>query len=310
MQMRNAVCLIASSVLLPGCISLTNFTPHSASGKSDQVVSVMYQAKGKLQDRALDAAVKDDTALTTAISSTCGQEIKPSAVDAVLAPIAIALGRLIFDQIAEAELKKLEKLKKASSATYSGTVFFEDDSVLKLKDCLLLVRTDDKSGKIGFAALLAIRKHGTSAFTIEPRFVRASNAVAVTAPDKPEIGVSLAIAIKTVGKSRTTSQPELIAAGQGAVSVSGVSLTEGATPYLCPDPKAPSIGARQCPSSDLIPYPESKDKRAVSVTFSVTETGNVGFDMDARTAEIKALKEAIGPALSEALKEAVKSGDD
>ena len=50
----------------------------------------------------------------------------------------------------------------------------------------------------------------------------------------------------------------------------------------------------------MIPYPK-KDGSIVSVAMSIAETGHVGIDFDQREAELKAIKEALGPALKEGL---------
>lgn len=295
------LCTGASAVLLSGCISLTSFTKHSDSGVSEQVVKVVHQIEYRNpSDSPLEKALQTP-ALRDAVAGACGLDARTKSVEsAILAPIAVALGRYVFDQIVDAHLKELEKLKKASSSTYSGTVFFNDGAVLKQKKCFLLLRTKKDSEVPTFVALIALRDHGGTAFTIEPRYVQAANAVAVTAEDKPAIAASLGIAIKTVAKSKDSPLAEIAAAGQGVVSVTGVKLDKGASAFTCMPPK--------CPSSDLVPYPPTK--RPISVTVSVTETGDVGFDLDARTAEIKALKEALGPALTDALKEVVKEEED
>lgn len=294
------LCISTSAALLSGCISLTSFTKHPDSGASEQVVKVVHQIEYRNPtDAELEKALQKP-ALREAVTGACGLDVTTKSVEsAVLAPIAVALGRYLFDQVIEAHLKELEKLKKASSSTYSGTVFFNDGAVLKRKKCFLLLRTKKDSEVPTFLALIALRDHGGAAFTIEPRYVQAANAVAVTADDKPAIAASLGIAIKTVAKVKDSPLAEVAAAGHGVVSVTGVKLDKGASAFTCMPPK--------CPTSDLVPYPPAK--HPISVTVSITETGNVGFDLDARVAEIKALKEALGPALTDALKELVKEED-
>lgn len=294
------LCFSAFAALLSGCISLTSFTKHPDSGVSAQVVKVVHQIEYRSRtDAELEKALQKP-GLPDALTRACGLDVTTKSVEsAVLAPIAVALGRYVFDQIVDAHLKELEKLKKASSSTYSGTVFFNDGAVLKQKKCFLILRTGKDSDVPTFLALIALRDHGGAAFTVEPRYVQAANAVAVTAEDKPALAVSLGMAIKTVAKVKDSPLAEVAAAGQGAVSVTGVKLDKGGSAFTCAPPK--------CPTSDLVPYPPAK--RPISVTISITETGDVGFDLDARSAEIKALKEALGPALTEALKEVVKDDE-
>lgn len=86
--------------------------------------------------------------------------------------------------------------------------------------------------------------------------------------------------------------PALTPIGEGAVTVPKLKI--GGPAELC--------GTR-CPTSDLVPYPiHGKELNAISLSVSVTETGNVGIDFDAAAAEIKAIKEALGPAIADTLK--------
>jgi hypothetical protein len=122
--------------------------------------------------------------------------------------------------------------------------------------------------------------------------------VAVTSKDVGAISASLALAVKSLTKE-IDGPAELIASGQGAVTVPKLEIGDKAKPVTCAD---------DCPVSDLIPYP--LDDGPCSVSFAVTETGDVGFDIDARIAEITAIKEALGPAVTAALTEALKEKEE
>ena len=160
------------------------------------------------------------------------------------------------------------------------------------------MRYRDEDDKAGLLALLKIEPRGGNAFTIEPRYVKANNARAVTmagdAKTPPTINLSLSVTTRGIGRHETRLAG-LFPAGEGVVSVSKVEVGPGRKSYTC---------NTRCPLSDLIPYPDGSG--LVSVSVGVTETGEIGFDLDQRTAELKAIKEAMGPALSDAISETLK----
>lgn len=60
-----------------------------------------------------------------------------------------------------------------------------------------------------------------------------------------------------------------------------------------------------CKRSDLIPFPTGRG--TLSITMAVAERGVTGFDDKAASAELAAVKAALGPAIGEAVKK--KFGD-
>ena len=280
------------------------FTKHPDSGATDQqaIVAALEVGKGNVKGSPIERHLASDPALRNQIDALYAAHTESARERTVLPEaavhIVVALGRLLFDQFAERRLKQLEELRTAASQSYSGTVIFESGSDLKKQFGLLLIRHKDGDDRATFAALLAMRKlNSGKAFTIEPVYVRAMNAVAVTSEDAGVISASLAVAIKTLARAKERPA-ELVASGQGAVTVAKLGIGSGAMPFVC---------TADCPRSDLIPYPP--DDEPCSLSFAVTETGDVGFDIDAKIAETKALKEALGPALTEALTDALKKND-
>jgi hypothetical protein len=93
----------------------------------------------------------------------------------------------------------------------------------------------------------------------------------------------------------------LFPVGEGVFSITNLQIgPDGSkvSPVWCK-----TDAEKLCPKSDLVVYP---NENPVSVTFSVTETGKIGYNIDQNIAELNAIKEAIGPAIKDALKEGFK----
>lgn len=225
--------------------------------------------------------------LKTAIAGSC-QEVKPKSVIGVVANVVAASGKLLFERWMEQRSEALEELKQISVRSYSETAIISG-SDLKRMSCALVYRYDAKTKDIGFIALLKLTNY-EQGVTFTPTFVQASNALAVAKKPKdgsaPAISTSFAIAVKGVG-TKQNGLPELDTFGHGVASVGSIYLEDG-TNYQCYE---------NCESSDIIPYLPDNNGAVVSVTFSVTEIGDVGFNIDKRIGRIEAIKEALGPAI-------------
>jgi hypothetical protein len=289
---------------------------HKLSGAGDQAVSlvVLDQNGGRPTNPVLATALSDPE-LKASLLDDCGIDVDvATAAGAMGVPVLIALGKFLFDQALDERMKRLEELKKAAAPSpYSASVILGPGTLTPTKQkCFLLVRQHpQKKDELHFAALLRMTDHAKKAFTIEPVHVRALNAVAVTASEHPHVAVSFGMALKTLSKEKRNGVVDLIPAGQGSVSVSKVPLVskdEKKPPtsmaVKCPKSAVGTAVFQACPRSDLIPYPP--DNMPVSVSIAVSETGNVGFSIDAAVAESKAVKEALGPALVELMKEGFK----
>ncbi len=306
--------LVLATLLLAGCpgVSALNFTKADDTGVTDQKVFAAFVAPDELPDN-LKAFIVADSDLLGRIKSACAKPQAPGqAVAPALVPILAAIGKLLFDLAADKAQRQLDELKKAAQQSYSGTVIYSGSEV-RTHRCLLIARTVDtgdgtnKKAQLSFAALLRMSDYG-SGFIIQPTLIEAKNAVAVTAKDTPQITTSIAVSVKSIIDSPLNGKT-LVANGQAVVSVQKISVlgipkdgkpaAQSKSMYKCPATE-PTKAAdfAECPRSDLIPYPNNGP---YSVTVSVTETGEIGIDLDVASSEVKAIKEAIGPAISDAI---------
>lgn len=296
---RELLALSIASACISGCthFSVANFEKDDASGVTGNRVGLLLIRDG--WDRTYDAQpiagyVSSNQELQKAIQSGCKSDrIEPKAVPAAI-PILASLGKLGFDLFIDAQVRSAEELKKAAQATYSEKIALSS-AQLRATNCALVVRYSDDKKSIGLVTLVKLDNKNDLAFVTRPLYVAASNAAAVTMKQTvPTINLSIAASAKGIAKQESGS-PGLFSSGEGVFSVKNIVVNSSKF-YTCPTES-------DCPKSDLIPYPEGDP---VSITFSVTETGKIGVDIDQDVAELKAIKEAIGPAIKDSLKEKLK----
>lgn len=285
---------LVALLALSGCSTLDalTFQKSEHSGVSNQQVNLIFDLKQPIfsSDEKLEKLIYADGQLYAAIQATCGRQLSAS-IAPVFAPLFVSLGKLLFDLAAAGRMNNLEGIKKAAQVSYSGTLVADINGLIN-SPCVLILRHGIDDTVPGFVALLKFKDESGRAFVIEPIYVRARNAVAVTSQDNRGLALAIAVSIKSVIKR--PSGTSLIPTGQGVVSIPKITIGPDGSSYQC---------TTRCPRSDLIPYPAD---RPVSLTVAVTETGVVGFDVDLAMSETKAVKEAIGPALAEVLKESLK----
>lgn len=307
-----------ASLALSGCANFfaaTQFT-HSplsgtASGKSvllmiDDEKSKKGKNTNEREVAALNKALSGQAALTLALDTQCSPPQAPDAkMLSALVPIVASLAEAGFNIWADKQQRKIEAIVEAAQQSYAATIALDPEALGKAR-CALFVRyavDDDKSIKLGLLALLKVNQEApppggnSGIFTLEPVYVRMFNAVAVTQDTSdPAVSVSVAVSIKAVGRSQGGIE-RLLPSGEGVVNVPKVKLGEKG--------EAKCVVGGSCKRSDLVPFPTARG--TLSFTMSITEQGSTGFDDKAASAELAAVKAALGPAIGEAVKE--KFGD-
>jgi hypothetical protein len=297
--MLKIITLACSAMMLNGCnhLTISNFERSKLSAVSGNKAGLITQqgVQEIPQSSPLAKYIKVNNKISDEISSACkteGQKITPIAV-----PVISAIGKLIFDLQMDKSTKELKKLKEAARATFSQRVILPSED-FNQHTCAIIYRYDPVNNDIGFISVIKFDKYG-DAFTITPKYIKAHNTVAITKkPDDEKeyakIDASIAVSIKAIGKEKN-GLPSLSSIGEGVVTIPNIEVSEnGSNPCT-----------KECDSSDLIPG-LSSGSQYISVTFSVIETGKLGVDLDEKIAEYMAIKEAIGPAIGEGIKEHYK----
>jgi len=176
--------------------------------------------------------------------------------------------------------------------------------------------------------MLLVKQDYGDAFTYRPVYVNVKNTVALTKAGKSEktesgdtesnkrgednkdehakASIAVAMSLKAINAQGGTL-PKLSPIGEGVTSIPSVEMKQD-NANSCVNNNKVDI----CRETDLMPYPitgSNQNVDFVSLTFAVTETGVVGFDIDQAISENKAIKEALGPAISDSLKELLSADD-
>lgn len=290
--------------LLSGCgtFGRMDFTPSALSGLSDQQLQVATFGTG---GTPADDKLVADAELQKTLKAQCLPPAQPGqpqpALGASVVPIFAALGQLAVNQYFVQQQRRIEQIVESSKAAYSLT-FDVSPADLALIRCLVLVRhgsnADGTVATIGLQAVIQLEvvqagPIGTGTLKFRPIYIRATNAVAQTrqAAD-PSISVSIGLSLKAVAPQRADGVARLIPTGEGAVGISNLVLSAAGSLANCV--------AKACKSSDLLPYPTTRGR--LSLTLAVAEQGETGFNDKVVLADLAALKEALGPAIGEAIK--------
>lgn len=229
----------------------------------------------------------------------------------ILVPLVSAIGARLYDKYQNAKLKKLEQLKKDSRNEYSTTAYLTSTQLKDVK-CAILLRYVESGDEINPGLVAIIRfdhklnaASEPKAFTIKPVHLDLKNATVKTlSPKKHDqvamIDIGIGLSLKAAIDDQTKPSAGILTTAS-SVGIDNVKFNSKDRCKLEVKENAKEVGG--CKESDLLPH-YSADT-VVSLTFSVAEVGHVGIDFDTRKAEIEALKEAYGPAISDAITEAL-----
>ena len=293
--MRKILPVAAAVIALSGCLGVESFTKSNISAVTDSRTLMAFIEKYPDWETSqyLAEYLSANQDIAEYISDTCSPDQRLT-VAPTLVPVIASFGKLLFDLSLNENLRELEALKRSAQGSYSARAFI-DLADFKKQRCIAFARyqveTVNGPAKLGLLYIAKIVPLSNDAFTITPVFIKAENAFVVTAATTPpSISLSLAISIKAIAAQGASTA--LIPVAHSVISIPNLAIGPGGGDYRCRD---------DCPTTDLIPYPKSNID-PISVTISIAETGRVGIDFDKKAAEIKAIREALGPALQQSLR--------
>ena len=301
--MKHLLITIAATSLLAGCNSqsIRDFAPsdHITEANHQTGITLLPGTSKNVRRDLLNVITVHPG--TKGVMERCGisSSDEKALISSYTIPVVVAAGKYVFDSYMDKKTKDAEKLKKASTATYSTAVHMKFDELATAK-CMVVYRKNidkdrtDEESQFPFVALLAIdRKDDNKSFSFSPFYVRAHNTVAMTKKIETKgdkINASFAISVKTIGKDEN-GIPGLEELGTDVVTVNGINIGPESTAYTCTD---------DCISSDLIPVWQD-GKAYASIKIAVTESGILGIKIDDEIAEYKAFKAAFSDPLKEAM---------
>lgn len=293
------------AVVLSGCQSLQflggiESLPASAvKGDQQLIIELLRPADSSKLEAQADPDLK-------AVLQDC-REPYAAAAGPITSILVSSVGKFLFDAWVERQRASLERYKKlAAPAAYSETAFVSP--VFEQTRCIVLVRETvdrDAAGletgrSSGLVVVLHAERHvgkdGMRAFTFTPRYVKASNSVAFVAKDTPTLAIAISMSLKGIAK-QTNGLPSIVQIGETVSSVEGIAV----------GPQSQAVcRKRACPSSSFLSIPPL-NAGTTALTISVAERGSLPTaNLETADLELKALKDALGPAIRDALKEYYK----
>jgi hypothetical protein len=309
-----AVLLVAA---LQGCatIGFWGFTPAEASGQGRGVVKLyLHGVNGTKPEKYTpdEKTIAAYPGLQEKLDECTRAEAGAQTLGVVVLPV---IGKLLFDLYMDKQARDLDALKASAEKSYSARMVIGADVLfagVSRGRCFVLTRTVDKDTVPQFVGVLALERaprelvvgRPVQAFTFTPTYVAARSAVAATKnASKPKVSVSFALTVRGIG-TQDNGLPTFAQVGEGTYTVSNVQVGTPVSPQkaIC-QPDQDGKG-QVCPTSDPIPLVVGNTTLAVGI--GITETGDVGVNFDAAKSELGAVKAAIGPLISDILKEKLK----
>lgn len=288
MKLYSYIVSIAATIFFVGCV------PQGLQKSTTINKKFAFEIpKVSLKDQnAINQYVNEDPQLNNLLRNECNIRLIPnisSRTKGLSLPLITAGAKIIYDMSMDQKISDMEKLKKASEVSYSAKDFYKNN-VFRDGNCAILYRYNENNNTVGMLSVLKIKDYGRKAFTFSPIYSKLEDTVALTTKDDPRANITFAIAIKAIGKNKDTNMPELTTVGTGSVTVNNIKIGK--------DQNASCLDG--CSSSDLVVYPPAGAK-PISLTFAVTESGHTGIDFDEQISQLKTIKEAMGPAIKEAI---------
>ena len=205
------------------------FKKYEGSGVSGQRVDMVLYFNETESDHGtsvgyLNKYIDSNTVFQKQVFDLCGlpptvpKEMK-SFLAGALVPLAAAFGKYVFDMAIAKQINDLKELKASAVKPYNSTALVSVENLKKLRCGVVARYKDVEEGKpLPEPGLIAIFKVQDAkdkleraklvddlegkAFVLEPVYVNARNAVAVTndpgTEKKPKINVTIGIAVKAV----------------------------------------------------------------------------------------------------------------
>lgn len=225
-------------------------------------------------------------------------ELQPLA--GVLPGLLAALSKATVQVWLDGQARQAEAIAEAATASTSLSLAL-DPQKLRSARCLVVTRTGPPAAgeaetrpdlSIVLRVLPAsLPRVDASALQVQPVYVRLRRTAAVPRDEpQPKMRLSVALVLRAFAQP-PDGLPRLAVAGEAVVQISDLGLgPEGSAKCMDSD----------CPVSELLPLPLARGP--VSLSIAVAEQGRTGLDVKAVSSDLKALREALGPAAGDAVK--------
>ena len=214
-------------------------------------------------------------------------------VDGAIGSILRVIGEQFLKARTARKIKKLERLKKLATSSYSLEFVLDDD--ISGYDCGYISRSSVEKGSLNAFVVFRINHSHQGLIYIEPTEVWAQNTVAHTRKvnlkknETETVGFLLSASLQGV-QDDALGVPQLFSTGSDVRFLENLEIRE--------NKEKPS---KQLDLIKIGPIPTISNTNAKLLRIAVTEQGDIGFNVEDKIARTQALSEAIGPIILQEL---------
>jgi hypothetical protein len=304
--------LLLCGVSLCGCemVKVLTFEPDKRSGVvlgSSQIIAVVDSPSDS------QPVARKDGALLKEVQENCRPNAVAHPAGVVSAAVVEDVAGVAVTSFLNLIERQIDKRAKGleSASQYTETYSFIDDgpTIGVQPVCFVLQRfgganpKDENDVYAGSDLVLKIdpvgkvRNGRTSAVLVTPIYYRASSSPAITAPNG---GVDVSVATVFLAVTASNAAPAISAVNAGTFTISDVKL-DGAEYLRKFGTYKTQQGHIIVGKSGLVPLPVA-DADAYEMRLAITETGHGIPSAELANGEFKALRAAIGPAITDFIK--------
>jgi hypothetical protein len=299
--------IIGSAATLSGCANwwaVQQFQPSPLGGHTKGTLSMAMFPASAADLSALDAQTDSETAV--AVRRHCAARPTATGPQPLGGVLPVLLGTLAKSAVQvwlDGQVRRAEAIATAATASTGLTVALDPQDV-KMARCLVVMRTSqvaagEATAPPDLSMVLrvlpsALPQADASALRVQPVYVRLRRSAAVPRDEpQPKMRVSVALVLRAFAQPRD-GLTRLAVVGEAVVQIADVALgPHGAA--QCAD--------CNCPTSELLPLPLARGP--ISLSIAIAEQGRTGLDVKAVSSDLKALRDAMGPAIGDAVKDLV-----
>lgn len=297
---------------LGGCtfMKAITFEEDSRSGaKGERVQLYLVSGSKRPGKKSVDfrnlvsTSLSEDKQFVSAFAKCTGQD-RARVLPALAAPLIGFIVDQGIEFITDRLASKVKQLQERSKSEYKARILIDAPQDFgTVPQCLILVRGKQgetggnaQPGASGLVLVLEVSRRGglgdAHSFSLIPTYLRADTAQAITGDGEP---VSLSVAFVGRGARSEKGKNIVDVFGEASISFPNVSL---------------GVSHDQLPgSTGLIPFPR-KGVSAIEIVLGVVEHGTAVPDGEKAAAELKALKEALGPTIKSKIQELVPTEEN
>gem|GEM_PF-3681048 len=183
-----------------------------------------------------------------------------------------------------------------------GAPFYGNECVVVIRGAIAEKDGIKSLSSVGMAAIFRVKRYGDYGMVFVPSYLKMKDAIAVTKKaETPVVNVSMAISIASAGV--VNEVPSVIQTAADAFNFGAVPVSAAKRAAIDCDASSISSSPKACLfATKLLAQPPGRAS-ALMISVGVTESGTGTPNAEKALAEVKALRQALGPLLEQKILE-------